>query len=53
MKTHHLLLTGATLATMAARSATTIDSAHPYAWAGNLGWTNWRDAGTNSAAIGE
>lgn len=45
-----MILSIAALAGMAARSATTIDAAHPYAWAGNLGWTNWGNAGSTFAA---
>ncbi len=48
-----MMICVAALAGTAARSATTIDSAHPYAWAGNIGWTNWRGTGTNGVAIGE
>lgn len=35
------------------QAATTIDSADKYAWAGNLGWTNWHDLAATGAVIGE
>ena len=36
----------------AARAASTIDAAHPYAYAANAGWVNARADGTNGAVVG-
>ena len=39
--------------TMPVQAATTIDATNKYAWSGNLGWSNWRDAGAHGVSIGE
>jgi hypothetical protein len=42
------------VAGVAARSAaqSSVDPAHKFAWAENVGWTNWHDAGTPPGASG-
>ena len=42
-----------TIAITTLQAATTVDSTNKYAWAGNLGWTNWHDLAATGAVIGE
>jgi hypothetical protein len=46
MKASHVIPALAALPLLA-RAATTIDPAHKYGWAGNIGWLNWGDAGVS------
>ena len=50
-----LLRCGILLASCAAHAASTIDSTNKYAWGGNIGWVNFRDAngGAAGAVVGE
>jgi hypothetical protein len=47
-----LITTAIFLAVCLAQAATTIDSAHPYAYGANTGWINARANGTNGTVIG-
>jgi len=53
MKTTHLFIACLGLLTNALHAATTIDAANHYAYAGNLGWLDWRGDTANGVVIGE
>jgi hypothetical protein len=39
------------LVPLTSRAASTIDAVNKYAWAANLGWTNWRDANATNDGV--
>ena len=48
-----LLLGAIVLALSDANATSTINSTNAYAWAANLGWTNWRPSAADGVVIGE